>query len=343
MSITPFARGRRNQTPDETTGEEPAPAPETKDTVGADETQLRRVLSRIGVRPVGHAEQRVEDAPAPPAEQPEPERPGTLTRLISTTRGGGRLPAPGKTIELTDPPAQQAPADEPTLAEDQEAPADRPPRQDGRAAGAAPKVPWPPYAPRRRNKVDAPTVTDPGDEGQEPVHDKPDWFRVQKKADPQVPDPGAHEVHNHYYGSGPDTLAPPADEGTGPRRINRSSLTSWWASLTPWQRFILHNGSAAAVGAWGGGMLTARWDTGLPQWTLAVMHDAAASSNEPTTPFIVGAGVILLAAIAGGAITSFVEKWLHRLPSFCAAVRFLTHIPVASAGIAVLLFSAPTL
>lgn len=36
------------------------------------------------------------------------------------------------------------------------------------------------------------------------------------------------------------------------------------------------------------------------------------------------------------------KKWLYRLPSFCAAVRFVTHIPLASAGIAVLLFSAPT-
>ena len=70
-------------------------------------------------------------------------------------------------------------------------------------------------------------------------------------------------------------------------------------------------------------MFTAQWNTGLPQWTLAVMHDAAAGSTEPSTPFIVGGGVILLAAVVGGGITAFVEKWLYRLPSFCAVVRFL--------------------
>ena len=79
----------------------------------------------------------------------------------------------------------------------------------------------------------------------------PDWYRVQKTDDPQAPDPGTYEVHNHYYGTGQNSSAP-AGEGAG-RSRNRGSLTAWWASLTPLQRFILHNGSAATAGAWGWG------------------------------------------------------------------------------------------
>lgn len=48
-------------------------------------------------------------------------------------------------------------------------------------------------------------------------------------------------------------------------------------------------------------MFTAHWSTGLPQWTLAVMHDAAASSNEPSTPCIVVGGAILIAEAVGAA------------------------------------------
>ncbi|MFD6968784.1 hypothetical protein [Streptomyces sp. NPDC059949] len=345
MSITPFTRGRRNRSHGDTTPMPPQPT-ETEDTAGADETQLRRTLSRIGARPVGHAEQNVEEDPAPAVAEPEPDRlPVTSTRRISTVPGGGRLPVPGQTIELTDAP-QQEPEDEPAPAEDQDVTGGRPQPPDARAAGEERRGAWPPRTPWRRHNNDqaeAPGAAEAGEETHDPAGDAPDWYRVQKTTDPLTPDPGTYEVHNHYYGSGPDTPAPSAGEGPGPSRINRGSLTAWWASRTPWQRFILHHGSAAAAGAWGWGMLTARWDIGLPQWTLALMHDAAASSNEPSTPFIAGAGVILLAAVVGGGITAFVERWLYRLPSFCAAVRFLTHVPVASAGIAVLLFSAPTL
>ncbi|MCX4792592.1 hypothetical protein OG369_43230 [Streptomyces sp. NBC_01221] len=250
-------------------------------------------------------------------------------------------------LRHTDPAEQHAPEDQPTPPEDQDATAGRPQRPDARTTDGATKGGWPPRAPWHRHQNgdqrEAPVVTDADENVKKPEGDEPDWFRIQKTDDQQVPDPGTYEVHNHYYGSGPDSVAPPAGEGTGPRRINRSSLTAWWASLTPWQRFILHNGSTAAVGARGWGMFTAQWDTGLPQWTLTVMHDAATSSNEPSTPLIVGGGMVLLAAVIGGGITTFMEKWLHRLPSFCVAVRFLTHVPVASAGIAVLLFSTSTI
>ncbi|WP_331731792.1 hypothetical protein [Streptomyces sp. NBC_00073] len=333
MSTTPSTRSESH------------PTPETENTMGADETQLRRLLSRIGVRPLGHAEQPVDEEPAPTEPHPGPDRPSvTATRRISTAPGGGRLPVPGQTIDLTDVPEQQAQEDEPTLPEEQDDTADPAQHPDTRRAGETAKSVWPPRVPWRRHKdndqVEAPAATADGEDAPQPEGDQPDWYRVQKTDDPQAPGPGTYEVHNHYYGTDQASSAP-AVQGAG-RSRNRGSLTAWWASLTPLQQFILHNGSAATAGAWGWGMFTAQWNTGLPQWTLAVMHDAAASSTEPTTPFIVGGGVILLAAVGGGAITASVEKWLYRLPSFCAAVRFLTHIPVASAGIAVLLFSAPT-
>ncbi|MGD1220677.1 hypothetical protein AB9Q10_19860 [Streptomyces krungchingensis] len=348
MSTTPSTRGRINQAHD-TPENEPPQAPETGDGMPDDETRLRRLLSRIGVRPVGHAEQPVEDEPEPATDRPDQDLEAAgSTRRISMSPGG-RLPVPGQTIDLTD--EQQAPADEPMPAEDQGATTDPAGPAEAQPAGEPANSTWPPRVPWRRRKDDdqaegaaGAAVEDAKDEDLTgPEGEGPDWFRVRKTADPQAPDPDPFEVHNHYYGTGQEPSAP-AGEGprpAGPGR-NRSSLTAWWASLTPLQRFILHNGAAATAGAWSWGVFTAQWNTGLPQWTLAVMHDAAASSNEPSTPFIVGGGVILLAAVVGGGISAFVEKWLYRLPSFCAAVRFLTHIPVASAGIAVLLFSAPT-
>ncbi|MFD0437152.1 chromosomal replication initiator protein DnaA [Streptomyces chartreusis] len=344
MSTTPSTRGRSNRAPSDTPENEPTQTPETESGMPDDETRLRTLLSRIGVRPLGHAEQPVDAEPEPGAARPDQDLESAgATRRISMSPGG-RLPVPGQTIDLTDLPKQQAPADEPVAAEDEDATADPAGIPEAQPAGEPANSTWPPRVPWRRRKDDdqaeSPAAADadedlPGSEGE-----GPDWFRVRKTADPMAPDPDPYEVHNHYYGTGQE-LSAPAGEGTGPGR-NRSSLTAWWASLTPLQRFILHNGAAATVGAWSWGVFTAQWNTGLPQWTLAVMHDAAASSNEPSTPFIVGGGVILIAAVVGGGISAFVEKWLYRLPSFCAAVRFLTHIPVASAGIAVLLFSAPT-
>ncbi|MFE3166754.1 hypothetical protein [Streptomyces sp. NPDC059224] len=346
MSTTPSTRGPINQAHTDTPENEPPQTSETGNGMPDDETQLRRLLSRIGVRPLGHAEQPVGEEPEPGTDRPaqDLESAGS-TRRISMSPGG-RLPVPGQTIDLTDLPEQQAPADEPMPADDQDATSDPAGPAEAQPANST----WPPRVPWRRRKEDdltegaeGPAVANAGEDLPGPGDEGPDWFRVRKTADPQATDPYPYEVHNHSYGTGQEPSAP-AGEGTGlvGRGRNRSSLTAWWASLTPLQRFILHNGAAATAGAWSWGVFTAQWDTGLPQWTLAVMHDAAASSNEPSTPFIVGGGVILLAAVVGGGISAFVEKWLYRLPSFCAAVRFLTHIPVASAGIAVLLFSAPT-
>lgn len=342
MSTTPSTRGRTSQAHSDTPESEPPQTPETGNSTPDDKTQLRRLLSRTGVRPLGHAEQPVEEDLEPAAARPDqdPEPAGATSRISMSP--GGRLPVPGQTLDLTDLPEQQAPTDGSMPAEDQDAAADPAGPSEVTPAGEQAKSAWPPRVSRRRRKDDdqaqGPATEDGDEDLPGPEGDGPDWIRVRKSADPQAPD--LYEVHNHYYGTGQEPSAS-AGEGTGPGR-NRSSLTTWWTSLTPLQRFILHNGSAATAGAWSWGVFTAQWNTGLPQWTLAVMHDAAASSNEPIPPFIVGGGVILLAAIVGGGISAFVERWLYRLPSFCAAVRFLTHIPVASAGIAVLLFLPST-
>ncbi|MFD8416550.1 hypothetical protein ACFV2Q_33215 [Streptomyces sp. NPDC059650] len=349
MTRTPSTSGRTGRTHPDTPESEPSQSAEPGSGTPDDETRLRRLLSRVGVRPLGHAEQPVEEGPELAADRPgqNPESAGA-TRRISMSPGG-RLPVPGQTIDLTDPPDHQAPAvDEPVPAEDEEASADLAGPSEAKAAGDPAKRAWPPRVSwRRRKEDDQAEGTDAADADEDlpgPEDDEPYWFCVRKTADPQAPGPDPYEVHNHYYGTDQEPSAP-AGEKTGPAgpRGNGTSLTTWWASLTPMQRFILHNGSAATAGAWSWGLLTGQWDTGLPQWTLAVMHDAAAGSSEPSTPFIVGGGVILLAAVGGGIVTAFVERWLYRLPSFCAAVRYLTHIPAASASIAVLLYSAPTI
>ncbi|MFJ4003982.1 hypothetical protein ACIPWL_11045 [Streptomyces sp. NPDC090023] len=347
MTATPSTRGRTGQAHTDTPESEPAQSAESGTGTPDDETRLRRLLTRVGVRPLGHAEQPVEEEPEPAADRPGQDPESAATRRISMSPGG-RLPVPGQTIDLTDRPEQHAPAvDEPVPAEDEKADADRTGPSEAQAGGEPAKSTWAPRVSWRRRKDDdqaeGPNTADADEDLPGPEGDEPDWFRVGKSADPHAPGPDSYEVHNHYYG-GQEPSAP-AGERTGPTGLarNRKSLTAWWASLTPLQRFILHNGSAATAGAWSWGLLTGQWSTGLPQWTLAVMHDAAAGSSEPSTPFIVGGGVILLAAVGGGIVTAFVERWLYRLPSFCAAVRYLTHIPAASAGIAVLLYSAPTI
>ncbi|MEU7075721.1 hypothetical protein AB0B30_37205 [Streptomyces narbonensis] len=343
MTTNPSTRDRAARAHTDAPESEPTQNAESGSGTPDDETRLRRLLHRVGVRPLGHAEQ--EPEPAADRSGQDTESAGA-TRRISMSPGG-RLPVPGQTIDLTDLPEHQDPvADEPVPAEDEEAGADPTGPSEAQVGGEPAKSTWPPGVSWRRRKDDdqteGPHAADADGDLPGPEGGDPDWFRVRKTADPQAPGPDSYEVHNHYYGQEP---SPPAGERTGlasPGR-NRTSLTTWWALLTPMQRFILHNGSAATAGAWGWGLLTGQWNTGLPQWTLAVMHDAAASSDEPSLPFIVGGGVILLAAVGGGIVTAFVERWLYRLPSFCAAVRYLTHIPAASAGIAVLLYSAPTI
>lgn len=335
MTTTPSTHGRTGRTHTDAPESDPTPSAEPGTGTPDEETRLRRFLSRVGVRPLGHAEQPVEDEPEPTADRPgQGSESAAATRRISMSPGGG-CPFPAKPSTSPTPPAHQAPAaDEPVPAEDEDVGADQTGPSEAQAGGEPAKGTWPPRVSWRGRKDDDqaedPDAAEADEELPGPEGYEPDWFRVRKTADPQAPGPGPYEVHNHYYGTDQEPSAPAGERPgpAGPGR-NRTSLTAWWASLTPLQQFILHNGSAATAGAWSWGLLTGQWSTGLPQWTLAVMHDAAAGSSEPSTPFIVGGGVILLAAVGGGIVTAFVERWLYRLPSFCAAVRYLTHIPAA--------------
>ena len=143
MSTTPSTRGRRNRTHSNTSQGEPPQTAEAESGVPDDETQLRRLLSRIGVRPLGHAEQPVDEEPEPAAARPEQELTSAgATRRISMSPGG-RLPVPGQTIDLTDIPEQQAPADEPMPVEGQDATAEPAGPAEAQPAGEPAKRVWP--------------------------------------------------------------------------------------------------------------------------------------------------------------------------------------------------------
>ena len=137
-------------------------------------------------------------------------------------------------------------------------------------------------------------------------------------------------------GRGSDT-APPAPEAAPPLL---SARTIPWGELRRRaQRFVLTNGTAAAVGAWGYGAFTDQWDVGLPQLFLSWMHDAAATSTSPYTPHVLGGLVIVGAVVAGGTALGFVLPLIHASRALCrVAFWACVRIPVASAVAALLLY-----
>ncbi|WP_077060570.1 hypothetical protein [Streptomyces sp. MP131-18] len=133
--------------------------------------------------------------------------------------------------------------------------------------------------------------------------------------------------------------------GTAPHRRwhgpTQDALFDWWGRRDRRQRFVLLNGTAAATGAYSHGAFTGQWDVGLPQTVLAWMHDAAASSDEPATPLILGGLVALTAAVVGGIVSATLSRWVAQLPRLCAALHWaLVRVPVASAVTAILLYEA---
>ncbi|MFJ4627134.1 hypothetical protein [Streptomyces sp. NPDC088847] len=70
------------------------------------ERWIQRVMGGLGVRPVGHSDPRDEDdtnvaaAPAFPMQAPAPGWPPAGARRVPSGPGPGRLPAPGRTIDL---------------------------------------------------------------------------------------------------------------------------------------------------------------------------------------------------------------------------------------------------
>ncbi|MEU5425827.1 hypothetical protein AB0H73_09490 [Streptomyces olivoreticuli] len=123
---------------------------------------------------------------------------------------------------------------------------------------------------------------------------------------------------------------------------------SWWAGRAPWQRFVLRNATAAAVGAWTYGAFTARWDKGLPQLVLGWMDSMAASgAHGPVGPIMLG----LIATGAFTAVGNRIYRFLVRIfsedGSFATTtagqvIRWLfVSIPASSGFAAVCLFAAP--
>lgn len=106
------------------------------------------------------------------------------------------------------------------------------------------------------------------------------------------------------------------------------------------QRTVLLNAPAAAVGAWGYGAFTARWDTGIPQTVLGWMHDAASTSTTPATPLVIGGVTTIGAAVLGSVAYGRLAPLVAHVRAACAVLHWLlVRVPVASCAAAVLLYT----
>ncbi|MFE9764752.1 hypothetical protein ACFYPC_09515 [Streptomyces sp. NPDC005808] len=122
---------------------------------------------------------------------------------------------------------------------------------------------------------------------------------------------------------------------------SREALFDWWARRDARQRFVLTNGAAAACGAYGPGLLSYRWDLGLPQLVLSWMHDAATSSTSSSTPLVLGGLAVVGAAVGGGMAAGIVLRFVQAVPTLCRITHWcLVRVPVASAVIAVCLYTS---
>lgn len=142
----------------------------------------------------------------------------------------------------------------------------------------------------------------------------------------------------------PSAAPRPGASRRGPRprpQQSREALFDWWARRDARQRFVLTNGAAAACGAYGPGLLTYRWDVGLPQLVLSWMHDAATTSSSSSTPLVLGGLSVLGAAVGGGLVAGFVLRFVQAVPTLCRITHWcLVRVPVASAVIAVCLYNS---
>ncbi|MGC5562582.1 hypothetical protein ACPYPG_07020 [Streptomyces sp. FR-108] len=122
---------------------------------------------------------------------------------------------------------------------------------------------------------------------------------------------------------------------------SREALFDWWARRDARQRFVLTNGAAAACGAYGPGLLSYRWDLGLPQLVLSWMRDAAASSTSSSTPLVLGGLAVVGAAVGGGMAAGIVLRFVQAVPTLCRITHWcLVRVPVASAVLAVCLYTS---
>ncbi|WP_435238227.1 hypothetical protein [Streptomyces sp. YPW6] len=296
------------------------------------------------------------DAPPMPDHAPDVH---TRTRVLR--RDWWRTPSdpPGHGHPLPD--ARQAPDPAPVAEPDTNAPGTEPEREEG-----------PPEAPSRLGRLrglvakgvtaataadedDPADQDDAGDEyedsGPEGAVEQPSRLarlrRALSKDDGQ--DDDAEE-------DGPADEEPDGREGERPaiprtslaRRVprqrpqpTREALFDWWARRDARQRFVLANGAAAACGAYGPGLLSYRWDLGLPQLVLSWMHDAAASSTSSSTPLVLGGLAVLGAAVGGGMAAGIVLRFVQAVPTLCRITHWcLVRVPVSSAVIAVCLYTS---
>lgn len=197
-----------------------------------------------------------------------------------------------------------------------------------------------------------------------------EWWRTATakpapvEADPPAePDPGEWWDDLYEDPAGADTFTPAVEEVTPdavgaawwPRRRRpspwrppappvrertREALYDWFQRRTRKQLFVLRNASAALTGAYGYGLFTGQWDTGIQQTVLTWMVSADASSTSPATPLLLGGCVVLAAVVAGGVVDGFLSRCFRAVPALCNAIRWaVVSVPVTSAFVAVLLFT----
>ncbi|WP_424892397.1 hypothetical protein [Streptomyces sp. XH2] len=123
MTTIPSAGGRRGRPRRALRAPATRALPTTAErhrSAGPDERLIRRMLAKVGARPLGHADQ-LADEPAPPAPvvQSELDAPSADTRRRPSASPYGRLPPPGRTIPLTAVDDEQETISGPPAAEEQ--------------------------------------------------------------------------------------------------------------------------------------------------------------------------------------------------------------------------------
>lgn len=178
----------------------------------------------------------------------------------------------------------------------------------------------------------------------------PDLGPDMRKAAPNDPDPDPADADEHPAVD-EDQDEEPAAGPPRPRRRGldwsppqapraRQSAAEWWLGFSVANSFLLLNGSAVAAGTWGAGLFTGDWSTGIPQLTLAAMHDAAAESTSTSTPLFLGGLIVLGSAIAGAAAAGFALRIVGASPTFARFVHWaLVRVPVASTLTALCLYT----
>lgn len=328
MSDTPFTRvrSRTRRTRRASAGRVPSAAEQGHRRVGADEKLIRRMLARVGARPVGHAEPLADGTrpadPAPgapqypvtaaPGRQPADERSPDRRRAVSTASalGASRLPdwrLPDKP-ELTIPDEHN----EPARPEQEREPEDEAVQED--TVSDRPRLrdrvrTW--VASAANDAGDAGAGATPGDEapgpgeefeehGDEP--DAPSWRRRAK----------ALRKTGHQR---PRRVGRPPFAASGIARVfrpapDRRSLIEAIRSTPPQVVWLLYSGSALGVGFW----------RGWPQWVrdgvaFLVREHPTLNDFYSWTCYGIAAGVLLLDYRARKWIWPL--AWAARIPSAC--------------------------